>query len=68
MASWLTCGHVVAPRDQLEHLRVHFDEPVLGERLLLLPVDEGLRDLPLEVVRLDCVDDLQSHIRRYDLR
>ena len=68
MVVWLTCGHVVAPSYQLKHVCVHLDELVLGERLLLLPVDEGLRDLPLEVVRLDCVDDLQSHIRRYDLR
>jgi hypothetical protein len=50
---------MVAAGYQLEHVFVHRDELVLGERLLLLPIDEGLRDLLLEVAWLDRVDDLQ---------
>jgi len=55
----LTGGYVVAARDQPEHVVVHLDEPVLSERLLLLPVLERLGDLLLEVARLDRIDDLQ---------
>jgi hypothetical protein len=51
---------MVAGRYQLEHLLVHRNELVLRQRLLLLPIDEGLGDLLLEVARLHCVDDLQS--------
>ena len=45
--------------DQLVHILVHRYELVLSERLLLLPVDESFRDLLLEPVLLECVDDLQ---------
>ena len=56
----LTGGDVIAARDQLEHFVVHRDVLVLRERLLLLPFLERLRDLLLEVARLDCVDDLHA--------
>jgi len=49
---------MIAFGDQIEHLLVHRDELVLGERLLLFSVDKGLRDLLLEVSGLHCVDDL----------
>ncbi len=64
----LTGGHVVAVRDQLEHVVVHHDELVLRERLFLLPFFERLRDLLLEVARLDCVDDLHAVDGGRDLR
>ncbi len=56
----LTGGDVIAARDQLEHFVVHCDVLVLRERLLLLPFLKRLRDLLLEVARLDCVDDLHA--------
>ncbi len=52
---------MVATRDQLEHVFVHFDELVLTQRLLLLSVLERLGDLLLEVAGLDRVDDLQRY-------
>ncbi len=56
----LTGGDVIAARDQPEHLVVHRDVLVLRERLLLLPFLERLRDLLLEVARLDRVDNLHA--------
>ena len=58
---------MVAVGDQAEHLLIHGDELVLGKRLLLLPVDEGLGDLLLEVAGLHRVDDLQCD-SGFDLR
>ena len=51
---------MVAGRYKLEHLLVHRDELALGQRLLLLPIDESLGDFLLEVAGLNRVDDLQS--------
>lgn len=64
----LTGGYMVAARYQLEHVIVHRDVLVLRERLLLLSFFERLRDLLLEVARLDCVDDLHAVDGRRDLR
>ena len=64
----LTGRDVLAAGDQVEHLLVHLDEPVLRQRLLLLPALEGLLDLLLEEVRLDGVDDLRTKLLLPDLR
>ena len=52
---------MVAAGYQIEHLRVHCDELVLGQRLLLLSVYKSFRDLLLKVAGLDGVDDLQHY-------
>jgi hypothetical protein len=51
---------MVAVGDQTQHLFVHADELVLGQRLLVLPVDECLGDLLLEVAGLHRVDHLHD--------
>jgi len=58
----LTCRHVVARGDQLEHLGVHLDELVLRQSLLLLALDQSLCYFSLEEGRFDCVDDLEEAV------
>ena len=53
---------MIAVGDQTEHLFVHADELVLGQRLLILPVDEGLGDLLLKVSGLHRVDHLHHDL------
>ena len=56
---------MVAGRYQLEHLLIHRDKLALGQRLLLLPIDESLGDFLLEVAGLNRVDDLQGETSWY---
>jgi hypothetical protein len=52
---------MVAVGNEIQHLCVHRDELVLGQRLLLLSVNKSFRDFLLEVAGFDCVDDLQRN-------
>jgi hypothetical protein len=53
--------------NQIEHCFVHLDVLVMGQGLLLFPIDESLSDLLLEVARLERVDDLKPEVTK-DLR
>jgi len=58
----LTSRHMLAVGDEVQHLLVHFNEPVLWQRLFLLPFFQSLLNLILEEVRLDSVDHLDRQI------
>jgi hypothetical protein len=49
---------MIAVGDQTEHLFVHADELVLGQRLLILSVNQCFGDLLLEVAGLHRIDHL----------
>ena len=51
---------MIAVGDQTEHLFVHTDELVLSQRLLILPVNECLGNLLLEIAGLHRVDHLYN--------
>ena len=51
---------MIAVGDQTEHLFVHADELVLGQRLLILSVNQCFGDLLLEVAGLHRVDHLHN--------
>ncbi len=51
---------MVTVGDQTEHLFVHANELVLGQSLFILPVNECLGDLLLEVAGLHRIDHLYN--------
>jgi hypothetical protein len=50
---------MVTVDNQIEHALVHLDELVLCECLLLLPINESICNLLLEIARLKGVDNLK---------
>ena len=59
----LTSRNMLAVGDEVQHLLVHLNEPVLRQRLFLLPFFKSLLDFILEEVRLDSVDHLDRQIK-----
>ena len=53
---------MLAVGDEVQHLLVHLNEPVLRQRLFLLPFFKSLLDLILEEVSLDSVDHLDIQV------
>ena len=53
---------MITARDQLKHRLLHLDVASMSQRVLLFAIMHRLRDLGLEEVRPDRIDDL--HIER----